>query len=376
MMKITRSESLKKIGEKVENVEYAKIAKRIYSEYVLDMLAKSDRELIDRIAHTKLSNEAVERLLKAYDTNIITMGDLMHIANYSLVTGGNERYLNDYFSSIAAGLDTKTASQILVASKFEDWSYNEIYSLVKSGTYQVSDRTFVQLNPDVAREIDKLGMELYAYDKSNDFYLVKDIEKTITDGDAITFSKCALAVKINEMRNAPDWNAFRDYIAEDMEDIEHLTVDRLIEEYDSYQIEEMNIELSNNVDKNYREYLDGIRAAGVEEAIARCYEITVKNNIQAFIETEPADLTKAHYNALLEMEKPLDEIYGAWLKHDELRTYSDIPQAMQYAADAAITRTLENKGIIVEKILSDLKSDKDKQPAEKQSQPKKKGGAR
>lgn|GEM_PF-1323797 len=376
MMEITRAESFKKIGEKVENVEFAKIAKHIYSDYVLEMLAKSDRELIDRIAHTKLSNEAVERLLKAYDTNIITMGDLMHIANYSLVTGGNERYLNDYFSSIAAGLDTKTASQILVASKFEDWSYNEIYSLVKSGTYQVSDRTFVQLNPDVAREIDKLGMELYAYDKSNDFYLVKDIEKAITDGDAITFSKSALAAKINEMRNAPDWNAFRDYIAEDMEDIEQLNVDELIEEYNSYQIEEMNIELSNNVDKNYREFLDGIRAAGVEEAITSCYEITVKNNIQAFIESEPADLTKAHYNALLEMEKPLDEIYGAWLKHDELRTYSDIPQAMQYAADAAITRTLENKGIIVEKILSDLKSDKDKQPAEKQSQPKKKGGAR
>ena len=376
MMKITRAESLKKIGEKVENVEYAKIAKRIYSEYVLDMLAKSDRELIDRIAHTKLSNEAVERLLKAYDTNIITMGDLMHIANYSLVTGGSERYLNDYFSSIAAGLDTKTASQILVASKFEDWSYNEIYSLVKSGTYQVSDRTFVQLNPDVAREIDKLGMELYAYDKSNDFYLVKDIEKTIADGDAITFSKSALAVKINEMRNAPDWNAFRDYIAEDMEDIEQLNVDELIEEYNSYQIEEMNIELSNNVDKNYREFLDGIRAAGVEEAITSCYEITVKNNIQAFIESEPADLTKAHYNALLEMEKPLDEIYGAWLKHDELRTYSDIPQAMQYAADAAITRTLENKGVIVEKIISNSRSDKEKQTAEEQSQPKKRGGAR
>lgn len=376
MIKITRSESLKKIGEKVENVEYAKIAKRIYSEYVLDMLAKSDRQLIDRIAHTKLSNEAVERLLKAYDTNIITMGDLMHIANYSLVTGGSERYLNDYFSSIAAGLDTKTASQILVASKFEDWSYNEIYNLVKSGTYQVSERTFVQLNPDVAREIDKLGMELYAYDKSNDFYLVKDIEKTIADGDVITFSKSALAAKINEMRNAPDWNAFRDYIAEDMEDIEHLTVDGLIEEYDSYQIEEMNIELSNNVDKNYREFLDGICAAGVEEAIARCYEITVKNNIQAFIESEPADLTKAHYNALLEMKNPLDEIYGAWLKYDELRTYSDIPQAMQYAADAAITRTLENKGVIVEKIISNSRPDKEKKSAEGESQPKKKGGAR
>ena len=171
MMKITRAESMGKIAQKVDNIEYAKIVKHSFSDYTLEMLAKNDRQLIDRIAHTKLSNDAVERLLKAYDTNIITMGDLMHIANYSLVTGGNERYLNDYFSSIAAGLDTKTASQILVASKFEDWSYNEIYDLVKSGTYQVSDRTFVQLNPDVAREIDKLGMELYAYDKSNDFTL-------------------------------------------------------------------------------------------------------------------------------------------------------------------------------------------------------------
>ncbi len=360
----------------VDNVEYAKIVSHHFSDYVLEVIANNSRELADRLAHTKLSNEGVERLVKAYDTNIITYGDLLHIANYSLVSGGSEKYLNDYFSSIAAGLDTQTASRILVAAKFEDWSYNEIRRLVESGTYQVGDNTFVALNPDVAREIDKLGMELYAYDKSNDFYLVKDIEKTIADGDSITFSKSALAVMINKMRSAPDWNAFRDYIAEDMEDIEHLTVDELFEEYDSYQKEELNIELGNIVNKNFREFLDGIRSAGVEEAITRCYEITVKTNIQAFIESEPADITTAHFNALLEMENPLDVIYGEWLKHDELRTYSDIPQAMQYAADDAITRTLEKKGMIVEKILSDLKSDKEKKSGEVQSQPKKKGGAR
>lgn len=277
MMKITRAESIEKIAQKVDNIEYAKIVKHSFSDYTLEMLAKNDRQLIDRIAHTKLSNDAVERLLKAYDTNIITMGDLMHIANYSLVTGGNERYLNDYFSSIAAGLDTKTASQILVASKFEDWSYNEIYNLVKSVTYQVSERTFVQLNPDVAREIDKLGMELYAYDKSNDFYLVKDIEKTIADGDAITFSKSALAAKINEMRNAPDWNAFRDYIAEDMEDIEQLTADELIEAYEEYCTEELNIELGRKVDRNYEAFIYDIRERAAEQKRDAITDITIKN---------------------------------------------------------------------------------------------------
>ncbi|MBR1382199.1 MAG: DUF3848 domain-containing protein [Ruminococcus sp.] len=363
-MKITRAESLKIIGEKVENVEFAKIAKHIYSDYILEMLAKSDRELIDRIAHTKLSNEAVERLLKAYDTNIITMGDLMHIANYSLVTGGNERYLNDYFSSIAAGLDTKTASQILVASKFEDWSYNEIYNLIKSGTYQVSERTFVQLNTDVAREIDKLGMELYAYDKSNDFYLVKDIEKAITDGDAITFSKSALAAKINEMRNAPDWNAFRDYIAEDMENIEQLTADGLIEAYEEYCTEELNIELGRKVDRNYEDFIYDIREKGVDEAIKCSYEIAVKTNIQSFIESEPADISRERYRALISADNPLDEIYEAWLKREYLKTYDDIPEAMRYAADGI----LESKKRAQEKDKENL--------SDKPQVPKKKGGAR
>ena len=228
-MNISRIESMAAISQKVEKIEIEKIILHEFSNYTLEMLAKSDRELIDRIAHTKLSSEGVERLFKAYDTNIITMGDLMHIANYSLVTGGSEKYFNDYFSSIAAGLDTKTASRILVASKFEDWSYNEIYSLVKSGTYTVGDNTFVALNPDVAREIDKLGIDLYAYDKSNDFYL----DKTIADGDAITFSKCSLAVRINEMRNYPDWNAFRDYIAEDMDDINSLKVKEIYDRSNS-----------------------------------------------------------------------------------------------------------------------------------------------
>lgn len=361
---ITRGESYKKIGEMVDNVEFFKIAQHRFSDYTLSVIAENSRELADRLAHTKLSCEAVERLVKAYDSNIISYGDLLHIANYSLVTGGSEKYLNDYFSSIAAGLDTKTASQILVASKFEDWSYNEIRRLVESGTYMVGENTFVALNPEVAREIDKLGIELYAYDKTNDFYLVKDIEKTIADGDAITFSKSSLAVRINEMRNDPDWNAFRDYIAEDMDDINSLTVDSLNEAYEDYRREELNIELSRKVDKNFEAFIYGIREQGVDEAIKCCYEITVKTNIQSFIESEPADISTEQYGALLSVDDPLDVIYGSWLKREYLRTYDDIPKAMEYAADSI----LESKNRAQAKgneILSD-----------KPQIPKKKGGAR
>ena len=362
---ITRGECYKKIGEMVDNVEFFKIAQHRFSDYTLSIIAENSRELADRLAHTKLSSEAVERLVKAYDSNIITYGDLLHITNYSLVSGGSEKYFNDYFSSIAAGLDTKTASQILVAAKFEDWSYNEIYDLVKSGTYVVSDRTFVQLSPDVAREIDKLGMELWAYDKSNDFYLVKDIEEAIRNGDAITFSKCDLAVKINEMRTQSDWEAFRDYIAEDIEDIETLSCDGLVEAYQDYQREELNIELSRKVDRNYEVFIYGIREKGVDEAIKCSYEITVKTNIQSYIESEPADLTAEQYEALIACDDPLDEIYSAWLKREYLKTYDDIPKAMEYAADGI----LEAKSRAISKNDSETLTDKPKLP-------KKKGGAR
>lgn len=342
MIAISRKECLEKIAKKVESKELLEINKHNYSDYILEVLANNDRQLADRLAYTKFSNTAVERLVKAYDTNIITYSDLLHITNYSLVSPGSERFFDDYFSSIAAGLDTKTASRILVASKFEDWSYNEIYDLVKSGTYTVSDRTFVELSADVAREMDKLGIELYAYDKDNDFYLVKDVETAIKQGDAITFSKCALAVKINEMRNRSDWNDFRDYIAEDMENIETLSYDSLVNAYHDYRIEEMNIELSRTVDKNFSDFIEDIRTAGVDEAIARCYEITVKNNIQAFVESEPANLTEEQYESLLTRQNPLDEIYNEWLQHDGLSTYSDITQAMEYTADA-IRESLERE---------------------------------
>ena len=352
------------LAKRLDNVEYAKLLKRDFSDHVLEILAKNDRQLADRIAHTKFSNKAVERLLKAYESNIITFGDLLHISNYSLVSSGSERYLNDYFSSIAAGLDTKTASQILVASKFEDWSYNEIYMLVKSGTYKVSDRTFVELVPEVAREIDKLGIELFAYDKNNDFYLVKDVETAIKQGDAITFSKCALAATINEMRKFPDWEAFRDYIAEDLEDKDLISVDSLNRAYSEYQIEELNIELSRTVDKNFSKFLDEIRAAGVDEAIMKSYEITVKTNIRSYIGSEPADLSKEQYEALISSDDPLDEIYSAWLKREYLKTYDDIPKAMEYAAD----------GIMESKKRAQVKSDETL--SDKPQMQKKKGGAR
>ncbi len=336
MIDITRTESLDLISKMVDNVEYAKIAKHNYSDNVLKTIAKNGRELADRLAHTKMSNEAVERLSKACNDGIITLDDFIHIASYSLVTGVNEKYLNDYFSSIAAGLDTKTASQILVASKFEDWSYNEIYDLVRSGTYKVNDRTFVELVPDISREIDKLGIELFAYDKSNDFYLVKDIEETIKNGDAVTFSNSDLAVKINEMRKLPDWNEFRDFLAEDMEKPEALTSDELEKQYSDYRVEEINIQLSLKVDKNYEAFIYDIREKGVDEAINRCYQITVKNNIQSFIESEPADISAEQYEALLSADNPLDEIYRSWLKKEYLKTYDDIPKAMEYAADSIL----------------------------------------
>ena len=355
---------MEKLCNMVDNVEYAKIVSHHFSDYVLEVMVNSSRELADRLAHTKLTNEGVERLVKAYDSNIITYGDLLHITNYSLVSSGSEKYLNDYFSSIAAGLDTKTASRILVAAKFEDWSYNEIRGLVESGTYQVGDNTFVALNPDVAREIDKLGMELFAYDKSNDFYLVKDVEKTIADGDSITFSKSALAVKINEMRGNPDWEDFRNYIAEDIEDIEHLTADGLVEAYKEYRVEELNIELSRKVDRNFEAFIHGIREQGVDEAISRCYEITVKTNIQAYIESEPADISEEQYGALMSVDNPLDEIYSAWLKREYLKTYDDIPKAMEYAADS-ILESKKRAQVKDNEMLSD-----------KPQQPKKKGGAR
>ena len=364
MMKISRTESMEKLSKKVDNVEYANIVKHHFSDCVLEVMANNSRELADRLAHTKLTNEGVERLVKAYDSNIITMGDLLHIANYSLVSGGSEKYLNDYFSSIAAGLDTQTASRILVAAKFEDWTYNEIRRLVESGTYQVGNNTYVALNPDVAREIDKLGMELYAYDKTNDFYLVRDIEKTISDGDSITFSKSALAVKINEMRSNPDWEDFQTYIAGDMENIEALTVDGLIEAYQEYRVEELNIELSRKVDKNFESFIQGIREHGVDKAIECCYEITVKTNIQSYIESEPADISEEQYGALMSVENPLDEIYSAWLKREYLRTYDDIPKAMEYAAD----------GILESKKRAQSKSDDTL--SDKPQIPKKKGGAR
>ena len=361
---ITRAESMEKLCNMVDNAEYAGIVKHHFSDYVLERLAENPRELADRLAHTKMSNEAVERLIKAYDTNIINYGDFFHIMQYSMVNNGNEKYLNDFFSSIAAGLDTKTASRILVAAKFEDWSYNEIRGLVDSGTYQVSDNTFVALTTDVAREIDKLGMELFAYDKSNDFYLVKDIEQAIANGDAITFSRSDLAMKINEMRGNPDWEAFRNYIAEDMEDIEHLSADGLVEAYKEYRVEELNIELSRKVDRNFESFIYGIREQGVDEAISRCYEITVKTNIQAYIESGPADISEEQYNALISSDNPLDEIYSAWLKREYLKTYDDIPKAMEYAAD----NILKSKKRAQEKD-SETFSDKPQLP-------KKKGGAR
>ena len=63
-------------------------------------------------------------------------------------------------------------------------------------------------------------------------------------------------------------------------------------------------------------------------------------------------------------ENPLDEIYAAWLKREYLKTYDDIPKAMEYAADSI----LESKKRAQAKDSETL--------PDKPQLPKKKGGAR
>ena len=66
----------------------------------------------------------------------------------------------------------------------------------------------------------------------------------------------------------------------------------------------------------------------------------------------------------MSVDNPLDEIYSAWLKRKYLKTYDDIPKAMEYAADSI----LESKKLAQAK-------DSEMLP-DKAQLPKKKGGAR
>ena len=171
----------------VDRREYENIIKKYFSDMTLDFLASSDRYIADRFAHTKFSNNAVDRLVKACNDSIITTDDIRHIFSYGMVNNGSERYLNDYFSSIAAGLDTKTASRILVASKFEDWSYirsaYEIYNKDYIADFcSVNDIDLGSEDLKVLLETDNVLDEIYQeWDSMTQLNGVAEIDTAIED---------------------------------------------------------------------------------------------------------------------------------------------------------------------------------------------------
>lgn len=106
--------------------------------------------------------------------------------------------------------------------------------------------------------------------------------------------------------------------------ISDLTVEKLDELQEEFEVNNFTNELSEKVGKEYTKFIDDMKRRDSDYIIEMAYEIVWKDNINQFIENEPPCLSNKEYVALLSAKNTLDELYADWLSNGELHTYGDV----------------------------------------------------
>lgn len=94
--------------------------------------------------------------------------------------------------------------------------------------------------------------------------------------------------------------------------------------------------LGQKLDKEMLDLRAEIKEQGVEKAISKAYELTVKNEIKDCILYDK-DLSKAEIKALLSRKNILDETYQDWLKDD-----GNLREDINYTLDNSIENITED----------------------------------
>ena len=345
---MTRDESLERLKDKLTAQEMRKVLTQGYSDVSLSIMANKGKVEARNMADSIFSVQSINKLCDAYADGVIDGQELDRIIDFSRFQKQNEKYLDDFLDSIEAGTGHITAARVFVALAYEECTYAKAMEMINAHVYYSTDQASLSVEDDIARELGKLGVPLRGCEGFNFTYDVDDVEWTIERKDAIFVKDYDLAVKVKEYMQLPDWEEFRDSVAEIIADYpdRNITGEQLDElrkgfvqtQYESRLLEKMKAE--------YDSFIAFVKTKPPDEIIASAYEIVTKKDIIEFCEFQSASLSEKQYNALLSSTNTLDEVYETWCTNSELHALYDIGLALEETADDiqySIDRRLEEE---------------------------------
>ena len=98
-----------------------------------------------------------------------------------------------------------------------------------------------------------------------------------------------------------------------------------------YTEDSLREELIAKLEKEQKEYLDGLKEKGVDEVIKNVYEINARQEIMDYLSY--GNITPKDVKALLKTEHILGRMYDEWLSFD-----GNFYEALQYPVDKEIER--------------------------------------
>ncbi|MBR5090548.1 MAG: DUF3848 domain-containing protein [Ruminiclostridium sp.] len=333
---MTRDDSLEILKEKLTEREFRKVATQGYSDVSLSVMAESPQKDARNMADTLFSVTSVNKLCDAYKSGVIDERDLNHIMEFARFQKNNEKYLGDMLDSITSHtMYHASAADTFVALAYEECTYVKAVEMIQNRVYTPTDQASLSVYPEVAIELDKLGVHLRGCEGFNYYYDVSDIKQSLDAGDAIFVKDYELAVKVREYMRLSDWEKFRDSAAEIISeypdrDISGNELEDLRRKFVQSQYES---KLSEKMQGEYDRFIEDVKSKSPDEIVDSAYQIVTKKDILDFCAYQSASLSEKQYKALLSSSNTLDEVYETWCTNSEFHALYDIGLALEETAD-------------------------------------------
>lgn len=344
MIMKTRDENFKTIFSKVTEAGLQTMLNG-YADTALTLIAGIPDIYIVKILSGNMSVSVINKLADAVKSEKISDSDFLYILKYAPVSKQNEKYIDDFLSSIDEGENHEYATKIYTAIGYDECTYKEALELVHTGAIYPTDYAELSIDVAIARELWKMNYPLCACEGFNYYYGIdssEHLEGAIKHGAAFVISDKSLAVAIMKAMQRDDWSDFRDYIVSEMgEGVADLHDIDIIILYESFVREMRCTRLYDKVKAEYDIFISAIQKRTVKIAIESAYEIVWKDNFTQCLENETLELSIEQLDALIASTNTLDEIYNEWLSNGELHSYDDIGIVLEETADAIICSSIK-----------------------------------
>ena len=333
---MTRDESLEILKEKLNEKEMRKVITQGYSDVSLSVMAKRTTTDARDMADSLFTVQSINKLSDAYQSGLIDEKDFDHIIEYSRFQRNNEKYLDEFLDSIKDDtLYHSTATNAFVSLAYEECTYSKAVEMIKAEVYYPTEYASLSLESDVAKELDKLGVQLRACEGFNFYYDVDDLNTSLDAGDAIFVKDYDLAVKVKEYMKLPDWEEFRDSAAEIISgNLErNVTGEELAFLREKFVKSQYESKLYEKMQGEYDSFIADIKKKSPDEIVDSAYQIVTKKDILDYLAGQSPSLSEKQYAALLSSTNTLDEIYETWCTNSEFHALYEIGLAMEETAD-------------------------------------------